>query len=62
MAKPMAAILSVGENVQFSRCELVRINVDIGLGDPVCGENVGDPPPGIESLLNPGTITIPPPG
>lgn len=62
MAKLMAAILAAGDNVQFSRCELVRLNMDVGLGDPVCGEDVGDPPPGIESLLNPGTITIPPPG
>jgi len=45
-----------------SRCDLVRIDADIGLGDPVCGEDVGDPPPGIESLLNPGQIVIPPPG
>jgi hypothetical protein len=62
MAKLMAAISAAGENVQFSRCELVRIDADIGLGDPVCGEEPGDPPPGIDSLLNPGTITIPPPG
>jgi hypothetical protein len=61
MAKLMAAILAAGENVQFNRCELVRIDADIGLGDPVCGEDVGDPPPGIDALLNPGTLVIPPP-
>jgi hypothetical protein len=62
MAGLMAAILTAGDNVQFSRCDLVRIDASIGLGDPVCGEDVGDPPPGIESLLNPGQIIVPPPG
>ena len=63
MASLMAAIIAAGNNVQFSRCELTRANVDIGPpGDPVCGEDVGDPPPGIGSLLNPGTIFVPPPG
>lgn len=62
MASLMAAILTAGNNIQFGRCDLVRIEADIGLGDPVCGEDLGDPPPGIDSLLNQGPIIIPSPG
>lgn len=62
MATLMAAILAAGDNVRFDRCELVRIDATVGPpGDPICGEDVGDPPPGIEALLNPGTINIAPP-
>ncbi|WP_367614555.1 L,D-transpeptidase [Teichococcus coralli] len=60
MARLTAAIAAAGQNARFSRCELVRLAASIGPpGDPVSGEDTGDPPPGIQELLNPGPIILP---
>ena len=60
MAALMAAIISAGENARFQRCDITRINATVGpVGDIVSGEDVGDPPPGIEALLGNGPIRLP---
>lgn len=59
-ARLMAAIAAAGQNARFNRCELVRLAASIGPpGDPVSGEDAGDPPPGIRDLLQPGPILLP---
>lgn len=57
MARLMAAIAAAGQNARFNRCDLVRLAASVGPpGDPVSGEDAGDPPPGIQQLLTPGPI------
>jgi hypothetical protein len=53
----MAAIAAAGQDARFNRCELVQLAASIGPpGDPESGDDAGDPPPGIQELLNPGSI------
>jgi hypothetical protein len=57
MAALLAGIATAGENAAFNRCDVMQIEASIGPpGDPLSGEDVGDPPPGIDQLLNPGPI------
>lgn len=59
MTALMAAVAAAGDNPDSYRCDIVQIDASIGpQGDPV-GEDVGDPPPGIEQLLRPGKIKLP---
>lgn len=60
MAALMAAIMTAGENARFQRCDITRINATVGpVGETTSGEDVGDPPPGIEALLGTGPIRLP---
>lgn len=59
MLRLMQAIARAGENSVFGRCEVTRIDASIGLpGDPMSGDDAGDPPPGIQGLLSPGPIVL----
>jgi len=63
MAALMTAIVAAGESSKFNRCEITGINGTVGeVGDVSSGEDAGDPPPGIQDLLNNGSIIIRPPG
>jgi len=60
VAALIAAIAAAGNNPRFNRCDVVRLNATVGeTADPVCGEDAGDPPPGIADLLQPGPIRLP---
>lgn len=62
MLKLMQSIAAAGENPQFNRCELTRIDASIGPpGDLVAGEVPGDPPAGIQTLLSPAPAVAPRP-